>query len=145
MPIIHPFKTEIYDFDGMSLEEMLQRFFEHILDDDQLTDGYFDDVDSRRPDDNLELSQKTKYSMALDLVTVVRSLYYNSQVKVFRAFHKFIIKGNIWVTCFWSVSRRVMATSVSMVGRLILTPLNGAIIHSMALTMLDYNDLHVFL
>ena len=100
MPIIHPFKTEIYDFDGMSLEEMLQRFFEHILDDDQLTDGYFDDVDPRRPDDNLELSQKTKYSMALDLVTVVRSLYYNSQVKVFRAFHKFIIKGNIWVTCF---------------------------------------------
>ena len=71
MPIIHPFKTEIYDFDGMSLEEMLQRFFEHILDDDQLTDGYFDDVDPRRPDDNLELSQKTKYSMALDLVTVV--------------------------------------------------------------------------
>ena len=145
MPIIHPFKTEIYDFDGMSLEEMLQRFFEHILDDDQLTDGYFDDVDPRRPDDNLELSQKTKYSMALDLVTVVRSLYYNSQVKVFRVFHKFIIKGNIWVTCFWSVSRRVMATSVSMVGRLILTPLNGAIIPSMALTMLDYNDLHVFL
>ena len=35
MPIIHPFKTEIYDFDGMSLEEMLQRFFEHILDDDR--------------------------------------------------------------------------------------------------------------
>ena len=145
MPIIHPFKTEIYDFDGMSLEEMLQRFFEHILDDDQLTDGYFDDVDSRRPDDNLELSQKTKYSMALDLVTVVRSPYYISQIKVFRTFHKFIIKGNIWVTCFWSVSRRVMATSVSMVGRLILTPLNGAIIPSMALTMLDYNDLHVFL
>ena len=78
MPIIHPFKTEIYDFDGMSLEEMLQRFFEHILDDDLLTDGYFDAADLDGPDDNLEFPQKTKYSMASDLVTSVRNLHYNS-------------------------------------------------------------------
>ena len=66
MPIIHPFKTEIYDFDGMSLEEMLQRFFEHILDDDQLTADYFDDDDPDALDDNLKLSQTTKYSMTSD-------------------------------------------------------------------------------
>ena len=73
MPIIHPFKTEIYDFDGMSLEEMLQRFFEHILDDDLLTDGCFDDADPDGPDDNLEFPPKTKYSMVSELVTAVRN------------------------------------------------------------------------
>ena len=33
-----------------------------------------------------------------------------------------------------------MVISVSMVGRLPLTPLNGSTIPSMTLTMLDYND-----
>lgn len=38
--------------------------------------------------------------MASDLVTSVRNLHYNSQVKVFRAFYKFIIKGDIWGDMF---------------------------------------------
>mgnify|MGYP001647189315 FL=1 len=96
MPVIHPSKTEIDDFDRMPLEEMFRRFLEHILDNDLLTDGCFDDADPDGPDDNLELPQKTKYSMASELMTAVRNLHYNSQVKVFRVFHKFIIKGDVW-------------------------------------------------
>ena len=68
MPVIHPSKTEIDDFDRMPLEEMFRRFLEHILDNDLLTDGCFDDADPDGPDDNLELPQKTKYSMASELM-----------------------------------------------------------------------------
>lgn len=97
IPVIHFSKTEIDDFDGMPLEEMLRRFLEHILDNDLLTDGCFDDADPNGPDDNLELPQKTKYSMTSELVTAVHNLHYNSQVK---AFHKFIIKSDIWGAMF---------------------------------------------
>lgn len=52
MPIIHPSQKEIDDFDGIPSGEMLQCFLEHILDNDLLTDGYFDD-DSDGLDDSL--------------------------------------------------------------------------------------------
>lgn len=100
MPVIPPSRTEIDDFDGIPSEEMLRRILEHILGDDLPTDGCFDDADSDGPDDDLELPSKTKYSMASELVTAVRNLHYNSQVKVFRAFHKFIIKSDVWDAMF---------------------------------------------
>ena len=54
------------DFDGMTPDDMFQRFFEHILDDDLLTAGYFDDDEPDDLDDNLKFSQTTKYSMTSD-------------------------------------------------------------------------------
>ena len=68
MLVIQPSKTEGDDFDGMPPDEISRHFLEHILDNDLLTDGYFDD-DPDGPDDNLELPQRTKYSMASELVT----------------------------------------------------------------------------
>ena len=73
MPVIYPSKTEIDDFDGIPPKEMFWHFLEHILDDDLLTDGCFDDADPDGPDDNLEFPPKTKYSMVSELVTAVRN------------------------------------------------------------------------
>lgn len=43
MLVIQPSKTESDDFDGMPPDEISRHFLEHILDNDLLTDGYFDD------------------------------------------------------------------------------------------------------
>lgn len=99
MPIVHSPQIESDKFAGMIPDEMLQRFLDYILDDGQLTDDYFCD-DSDGPDDDLELLQTTQYSMASDLVKAVRELHYNSQAEVFRAFHKFISKRDIWGDMF---------------------------------------------
>lgn len=66
MSVVQLSKIDGDDFDGMAPDDMFQRFFEHILDDDLLTAGYFDDDDSDALDDNLKLSQTTKYSMISD-------------------------------------------------------------------------------
>lgn len=80
-------------------DEMILHFLGHIKDDDLLTDDNFDD-DHDGLDDNLELPSMTKYSASCDFVKAVRGMHYNSQAKVFRAFHKFIMKGDIWENMF---------------------------------------------
>lgn len=77
----------------MTPDEIIQHYLDRIRNDDLLTAGYFDDDEPDGPDNNLEFPPTTKYLMASDLVKAVRDLHYNSQVRVFKAFHKFIIKG----------------------------------------------------
>lgn len=78
---------------------MILHFLGHIKDGDLLTDDNFDD-DPDGLDDNLELSSMTKYSASCDFVKAVRGMHYNSQARLFRAFHKFIMKGDIWGNVF---------------------------------------------
>lgn len=66
MSVVQLLKIDGDDFDGMTPDDMFQHFFEHILDDDLLTAGYFDDDEPDDLDDNLKLSQMTKYSMTSD-------------------------------------------------------------------------------
>ena len=66
MSVVQLSKIDGDDFDRMTPDDMFQRFFEHILDDDLLTAGYFDDDEPDDLDDNLKFSQTTKYSMTSD-------------------------------------------------------------------------------
>ena len=65
MSVVQLLKIDGDDFDGMTPDDMFQHFFEHILDDDLLTAGYFDDDEPDDLDDNLKLSQMIKYGWNL--------------------------------------------------------------------------------
>lgn len=66
MSVVQLSKIDGDDFDRMTPDDMFQRFLSISWDNDLLTASYFDDDEPDALDDNLKLSQTTKYSMTSD-------------------------------------------------------------------------------